>query len=113
MISYGPFWDTLEKKKISTYALRETQRISPHTLTRMRQNRYLSLRTIDDLCRDPGLPHPGYRGIQERGVTGIGDGGPLCTSRSIVYVWRIPAVYKAGDSTRQSSFARTKRKLSL
>ncbi len=51
MISYGPFGDTLGKKKISTYALRETHRISPHTLTRMRQNRYLSLRTIDDLCR--------------------------------------------------------------
>ena len=51
MISYGPFGDTLEKKKISTYELRETHRISPHTLTRMRQNRYLSLRTIDDLCR--------------------------------------------------------------
>lgn len=113
MISYGPFWDTLEKKKISTYALRETQRISPPYVDEDETKPLFEPADHRRSVPDPGLPHPGYRGIQERGVTGIGDGGPLCTSRSIVYVWRIPAVYKAGDSTRQSSFARTKRKLSL
>lgn len=51
MISYEAFWKTLRKKGISTYALRETYHISPNTLTRMRRNQYLSMRTIEDLCR--------------------------------------------------------------
>jgi len=51
MISYAPFWETLKRKGISTYALREKCNISPNTLTRMRQNKYLSMRTIEDLCK--------------------------------------------------------------
>ena len=51
MISYRPFWETLKRQNVSTYALREKWGISPNTLTRMRKNRYLSMRTIEDLCR--------------------------------------------------------------
>ena len=51
MISYAPFWETLKRKGISTYTLREKCNISPNTLTRMRQNKYLSMRTIEDLCK--------------------------------------------------------------
>lgn len=51
MISYAPFWRTIKKKNLSTYALREKHHISPNTLTRMRQNQYLSMRTIEDLCK--------------------------------------------------------------
>lgn len=51
MISYEPFWKTLQKKKVSTYLLREKYNISPNTLTRMKNNRYLSMRTIEDLCK--------------------------------------------------------------
>ena len=51
MISYAPFWETLKLKNISTYALREKHNISPNTLTRMRNNKYLSMRTIEDLCK--------------------------------------------------------------
>lgn len=51
MISYEPFWKTLREKGVSTYALREKHHISPNTLTRMRRNQYLSMRTIEDLCR--------------------------------------------------------------
>ena len=36
---------------MSTYMLIEKYNISPNTLTRMRNNEYLSLRTIDDLCK--------------------------------------------------------------
>ena len=50
MISYAPFWKTIEKKNISTYALREKHGINPNTLTRMKNNKYLSMRTIEDLC---------------------------------------------------------------
>lgn len=51
MISYAPFWETLKRKGISTYMLREKCNISPNTLTRMKQNKYLSMRTIEDLCK--------------------------------------------------------------
>ena len=51
MISYEPFWKTLKRKNISTYSLREKFNISPNTLTRMKNNRYLSMRTIEDLCK--------------------------------------------------------------
>jgi len=51
MIVYEPFWETLKQKNISTYTLIEKHNINPNTLTRMRANRYLSMRTIDDLCK--------------------------------------------------------------
>lgn len=51
MISYEPFWQTLKVKNVSTYVLREKHNISPNTLTRMKNNRYLSMRTIEDLCK--------------------------------------------------------------
>jgi len=51
MISYEPFWNTIKLKNISTYALREKHNISPNTLTRMKKNQYLSMRTIEDLCK--------------------------------------------------------------
>ena len=51
MISYSPFWATLKLKGISTYTLREKYHISPNTLTRMKNNQYLSMRTIEDFCK--------------------------------------------------------------
>jgi DNA-binding Xre family transcriptional regulator len=51
MIVYAPFWETLERKQVSTYTLIEKHRINPNTLTRMRANKYLSMRTVDDLCK--------------------------------------------------------------
>ena len=51
MISYAPFWETLKRKSVSTYALREKYGINPNTLTRMKNNKYLSMRTIEDLCK--------------------------------------------------------------
>ena len=51
MINYDKFWKTIKEKGVSTYALREKHRIGPGTLTRMHKNNYLSLRTIEDLCK--------------------------------------------------------------
>jgi len=50
MINYEPFWETLKIKGVSTYTLREKHNINPNTLTRMKGNKYLSMRTIEDLC---------------------------------------------------------------
>jgi len=51
MISYEPFWKTLKNKHVSQYALREKHNISSNTITRMRHNKYLSLRTVEDFCK--------------------------------------------------------------
>jgi DNA-binding Xre family transcriptional regulator len=51
MISYAPFWETLKRKNVTTYMLRERYNISPNTLTRMKNNMYLSMRTVEDLCK--------------------------------------------------------------
>jgi len=51
MMSYAPFWKMLDRQKVSQYALREKHGINPNTLTRMKRNKYLSLRTIEDLCK--------------------------------------------------------------
>lgn len=51
MISYAPFWETLKRKGVTTYMLREKHNISPNTLTRMKNNKYLSMRTIEDFCK--------------------------------------------------------------
>ena len=51
MISYAPFWKTLKRQNVTTYMLREKHNISPNTLTRMKNNMYLSMRTVEDLCK--------------------------------------------------------------
>ena len=51
MISYDPFWATLKKKNISTYALITRHNISSATINRMKQGGGISTMKIDDLCR--------------------------------------------------------------
>ena len=51
MISYEPFWKTLKQKNISTYTLREKLNVNANTVQRMKNNEYLTLRTIEDFCR--------------------------------------------------------------
>lgn len=50
MISYAPLWETMKKKKVSSYALTEKHNINNYTLTRMRKGHHVSTRTIEDLC---------------------------------------------------------------
>lgn len=51
MISYFPFWRTLEEKEISTYTLIQKYGIAPTTIQRLRTFEYVSLRTLDELCQ--------------------------------------------------------------
>lgn len=51
MMSYAPFWKTIEKCKVSQYALIEKHNISANTLRRMKQGKYLTLRTVEDFCK--------------------------------------------------------------
>jgi len=50
MISYDPFWQTLKKKNITTYALIYKHNVSNGTLYRMRKGKPISTNTIDLFC---------------------------------------------------------------
>ncbi|MBQ8663409.1 MAG: helix-turn-helix transcriptional regulator [Eubacterium sp.] len=50
MISYDPFWNTLQNSTESTYTLIHKHNISSNTLNRIRKNLPLTTTTIDDLC---------------------------------------------------------------
>lgn len=50
MISYAPFWQTLEEKGITQYQLINQYGVSTGTLDAIRKNRSVTLNTIQDLC---------------------------------------------------------------
>ncbi|MBR4295680.1 MAG: helix-turn-helix domain-containing protein [Clostridia bacterium] len=50
MISYEPFYRTLQKKNISTYKLINQFGISRSLLDRLKHNKPISTVTINDLC---------------------------------------------------------------
>ncbi len=51
MISYKPFWETLKKRNISTYALINKHGISSATIDRMKKGKGISTMKIEDFCR--------------------------------------------------------------
>ena len=51
LISYRPFWETLKKKNITTYALINKHHISSATIDRMKKGKGISTMKIDDFCR--------------------------------------------------------------
>ena len=50
LISYDPFWKTIQNKGISTYALINSYNISSSTISRLRNNKGINTNTINDLC---------------------------------------------------------------
>lgn len=51
MISYKPFWETLKKRNVSTYALINKYNISSATIDRMKKGNGISTMKINDFCR--------------------------------------------------------------
>lgn len=51
MINYNPFWETIKKKNISSYALIHKHNVSNGTLYRMRNGKPISTTTIDQFCK--------------------------------------------------------------
>jgi len=51
MVSYRPFWKTLEQSSETTYTLIRNHHISSSTLDKLRRNKPLNTTTINDLCR--------------------------------------------------------------
>ncbi len=50
MISYQPFYETLNKKDKSEYYLIKIEGISANTLHRMKKGESITTKTIDKLC---------------------------------------------------------------
>ena len=50
MITYEPFWKTLEQSEDNWYTLVHRQNINPGTLHRLKHNMPISTVTIDLLC---------------------------------------------------------------
>lgn len=50
MISYKPFFETLEKKNISEYELIFKQGLSANTIHRMKKGEAITTKTLDTLC---------------------------------------------------------------
>lgn len=51
MIDYSPFWDTLAKSSENWYTLTNKHNLSHSTLHRLKHNKDVSTRTLNDLCR--------------------------------------------------------------
>ena len=51
MIDYSPFWKTLETSDENWYTLTSRHYISNSTLHRLKHNKDVSTKTLNDLCR--------------------------------------------------------------
>lgn len=50
LISYEPFWDTLTRKGVTTYALITRYNISSATIDRIKKGNGITTAKLDDLC---------------------------------------------------------------
>lgn len=51
MISYEPFWKTLDNSDETTYTLVTKHNMSSATIDKLRHNKPINTTTINDLCR--------------------------------------------------------------
>lgn len=50
MISYGPLWNTLNKRDMSTYDLIYKHGLSANTVHRMKTGQAITTKTLNELC---------------------------------------------------------------
>ena len=50
MISYAPLWETMKKRGLTTYTLIKDYSFSRGTLDSLKQNRNITMATLNDLC---------------------------------------------------------------
>ena len=51
MIDFSPFWDTLEQSDENWYTFTTKHHMSHSTLHRLKHNKDVSTKTLNDLCR--------------------------------------------------------------
>ncbi len=59
MIDYAPFWETLKNSPENWYTLTSRHHLSHSTLHRLKHNKDISTKTINDLCRILDCPVEG------------------------------------------------------
>lgn len=50
MIDYTPFWETLKKQHENWYTMTQKHNVAFSTLSRLKNNKDISTKTINDLC---------------------------------------------------------------
>lgn len=50
LVVYTPLWETMKRKVVTTYTLREKYKISGSTIQRLKKNMSVSTNTLADLC---------------------------------------------------------------
>ena len=50
MIIFDKLWETMEKKGVSTYVLREKHNIDTRTIRRLKANENITIDTLNALC---------------------------------------------------------------
>ncbi len=50
MISYEPFWNTLNRMDMSTYDLIYKHGLSANTVHRMKRGKHITTKTLNELC---------------------------------------------------------------
>lgn len=56
MIDYSPLWETMKEKNVSTYSLIRNYGFSKGTLDSLKQNRNVTMNTIEVLCKILQVP---------------------------------------------------------
>ncbi|MDO4322383.1 MAG: helix-turn-helix transcriptional regulator [Lachnospiraceae bacterium] len=56
MIDYTPLWETMKQQNISTYRLLKDYGFSKGTLDSLKQNKNVTLNTIETLCTILNVP---------------------------------------------------------
>lgn len=51
MISYKPLWETMRRKKVTTYKLIKDHSFSRGTLDSLKHDKNISTATLNDICR--------------------------------------------------------------
>ena len=51
MISYEPLWRTMKERGVTTYTLIYKCGISAYTVTSLRQNKSITMNTLEKLCK--------------------------------------------------------------
>lgn len=51
MMSYAPLWETMEKRKETTYTLINKHGINPRTVYNLKHNKSITMYTLERLCQ--------------------------------------------------------------
>lgn len=67
MMTYDPFWRTIQEKGITTYALINKHGILPDTIQRLRGGKPITTSTIESLCEVIGCKVEDIGGFWHKG----------------------------------------------